>query len=341
MKKSIVLLLCAGLLVCGCTSPTPQQQTANSTTAQVVIKLDPALDELISAGATLEVLGEGYTWAEGPLWVAAEQMLLFTDVPENKVYKWKEGEGATVYLSPSGYTGDPTKAGREPGANGLTLDQEGRLLLCQHGDRQVARMDATFADPKPSYVSLVSNYEGKKFNSPNDLVMSRTGDIYFTDPPYGLTNLDDSPLKEIPFNGVYRLKPNGAVDLLTSEMTKPNGIAFSPDQRTLYVANSDPAKALWMAYPVNDDGTIGAGRLFFDATDKIGTSPGLPDGMKVDSAGNIFATGPGGVLVLSAEGKHLGTIDTGVPTANVAFGETEKVIFITAQSRLLRMTLKD
>jgi len=340
--KFTYLGVAAMMLIFSCgPQKSAEEKTTDPETPDVVDRVDPAIDKLISKGATLEVLGEGYTWAEGPVWVASEQMVLFTDVPNNVVYKWKEGEGVSVFLKPSGYTGQQGDEQREPGANGLILDKEGHLLLCQHGDRRVARMDAPISSPVSQFTTLVDNFEGKRLNSPNDLILSSWGDIYFTDPPYGLTGLDDSPIKEISFNGVYRLKKSGELELVTDEMSKPNGIAMSPDEKTLYVANSDPKRSIWMSFPVNDDGSIGEGKVFFDATELTKANPGNPDGMKVDSQGNIFATGPGGVVVMNSEGKHLGTIMTGAPTANIAFGGSDKVVFITSESRLLRMKLRD
>jgi len=238
-------------------------------------------------------------------------------------------------LKPSGYTGTTARGG-EPGSNGLNVDAEGRLILCQHGDRRVARL----ADDGKSFVTLADRYEGKRFNSPNDSAYTSKGDLYFTDPPYGLLGKNDDPAKEIPFNGVYRLAKDGKVTLLTKEMTYPNGIAFSPDEKTLYVANSDPDKAIWMAFPVQDDGTLGKGRVFFDATSmaKAGRK-GLPDGMKVDRAGNIFATGPGGVLVFDPDGTHLGTFDTNEATANCGWGDDGSSLYITADMYLGRVKL--
>lgn len=339
--KSLHLAIPIVVLVMSCSPEKKQEQATDQTAPKAVLRHDPAIDKLIDTDAQLEVLGEGYAWAEGPVWVPTEQMVLFTDIPNNAINKWKDGEGVTLFLKPSGYTGDSAIQQREPGANGLILDKEGRLLLCQHGDRRIARMEAPLSEPAPNFTTLADRYDGKRFNSPNDLIMSSGGDIYFTDPPYGLTGLDSSPIKEIPFNGVYRLRPTGEVELLTDELSKPNGIAMSPDEKTLYVANSDPERSIWMSFPVNDDGSIGEGKVFFDATALAKEMPGNPDGLKVDSHGNLFATGPGGVLILSPDGKHLGTILTGAPTANIAFGDSDKVVYITASSRLLRMKLRE
>ncbi len=300
-----------------------------------VERLDPRLDKLIPPDAKLEQLAEGFKWSEGPVWVPKYGgQLLFTDIPNNRVVKWQEGKGAATFLQPSGYTGKDRFTGYEPGANGLALDKEGRLILCQHGDRRVARLekDGTF-------MTLADKYMGKRFNSPNDLVFMSNGDLYFTDPPYGLPKNVDDPAKELDFQGVYRLKPDGTVTLLTREMTRPNGIGLSPDEKTLYVANSDPKMAIWKRFPVKEDGTLGEGKVFFDATKWVGKErPGLPDGLKVDKDGNVFATGPGGVLVFAADGTHLGTIQTGVPTANCAFGgEDGSMLFVTANTTLCRI----
>jgi gluconolactonase len=213
------------------------------------------------------------------------------------------------------------------------LDRQGRLILCQHGDRRVARLEA---DGK--FTTLADKYMGKRFNSPNDGVFKSNGDLYFTDPPYGLLKQNEDPAKELEHNGVYRLSAvDDSVSLLTKEMTFPNGIAFSPDEKTLYVANSDPKRAIWMAFTVKEDGTLGAGRVFADTTSDAGTKKGLPDGMKVDKAGNLFATGPGGVLVFAPDGTHLGTFSTGQATANCAFGENGSVLFITADMYIGRV----
>jgi gluconolactonase len=213
--------------------------------------------------------------------------------------------------------------------------------MCQHGDRRMARMEAPLDNPQPAFVTLADKYEGKRFNSPNDAVYKSNGDLYFTDPPYGLEQNADDPAKEIPFQGVYRLGKDGRVYLLTRDLSRPNGLAFSPDEKTLYVANSDPEKAIWMAYAVTETGSLIRGRVFFDATPMVGQqAPGLPDGMKVNRQGFIFATGPGGVLVFNSQAEHLGTINTGQATSNCAFNEDESVLYITADDYLMRVKLK-
>ncbi len=294
----------------------------------------------------MERLAEGFDWAEGPVWIKAGKgigpgpepdpggYLVFSDVPRNTVYRWKPGEtGANIFLRPSGYTGGKPRGG-EPGSNGLTLDLSDRLVLCQHGDRRVARWD------NGAYVTLADRYEGKRFNSPNDAAYKSNGDLYFTDPPYGLLGKNDDPAKEIPYNGVYRLSKDGTLTLLTKDLSFPNGLAFAPDEKTLYVANSDPKRAVWTAFPVKDDGTLGPGRLFFDATASGGTKKGLPDGMKVDQSGNLFATGPGGVLIFDPDGTHLGTLATGEATANCGFGDDGSTLYVTADMYLVRIRLK-
>ncbi len=201
-------------------------------------------------------------------------------------------------------------------------------------------MDAPLSNPKAKFTSLSDDYNGKKLNSPNDAAVNKNGEIYFTDPPYGLEFNMDDPAKELDFQGVYKIDKNGKTVLLTKELSRPNGIAFSPDYKKLYVANSDPQKAIWMEYEVAGDGLLKNGKVFFDATDKTADLKGLPDGMKVHKNGWLFATGPGGVLVFNSQGKHLGTIFTGEATANCTFNDDYSVLYITADDYLLRVKLK-
>jgi gluconolactonase len=299
-------------------------------------RVDPAFDQLVEPGAVVELLADQkFQWSEGPIWDAAKRRLLFSDIPRNMIWEWSQAGGLKEFLKPSGYTGSEPFTGREPGSNGLTFNKAGELLLCQHGDRRIAKLSGG------KFVTLADRYQGKRLNSPNDLVIKSNGDIYFTDPPYGLPKGAEDPAKELEFQGVYRLSPRGELTLLTRDLSRPNGLAFSPDERTLYVANSDPGKAIVMAYAVKDDGTLGAGRIFFDATKAAQQKkPGLPDGMKVSRDGTVWATAPGGVLVYTSTGKHLGTLVTGVPTANLAFGDDGSTLYITADKNLARLRTK-
>lgn len=294
---------------------------------------DPRFNTLVSPDAKIEVLATGFAWSEGPIWLRDRGFLLFSDIPRNAIMKWSMEDGLSLFIKPSGYTGI-APYGKEPGSNGLTVDGLGQLVSCEHGDRRVARLDWNGGKR-----TLADLYEGKRLNSPNDLVYRRaTGDLYFTDPPYGLpTQSDDDPRKELPFNGVYKVSADGTITLLVRDMTRPNGLAFSPDEKTLYVAQSDRAQAIWNAFPVKDDGTLGERRLFADVTELAKTLEGLPDGLKVDRAGHLFATGPGGVLVYTPDGTRLGRIETGQATANCAWGDDGSTLYITANTLLLRI----
>lgn len=330
-------LAAALLLLAGATRPLA---------AQSIERLDPAFDALVARDATVETLARGIAWAEGPVWRrdaggagtrrGAGGYLLFSDAPRNTIWKWQDGEGLTVFLRPAGYT-LPDPPGRELGSNGLTLDAEGRLVMADHGNRQIARLD----DSLFTKTTLVARYQGKRLNSPNDLVFRSTGDLFFTDPPFGLRGVDRSPLKEQAVNGVYRLAPDGALTLLTGDLSFPNGIALSPDERTLYVAVSDGARPVVMAYDLAADGTIANGRVLFDATPLLRAGRrGAPDGLRVDRAGNLFVAAAGGVIVLSPAGTHLGSILTGQPTANCAFGDDGSTLYMTANDRLMRVRLR-
>ncbi len=339
-------LLLLGLLSCKNSSgekamdaPPPAADTAAYPAIGAVIVLDDRLSEILDTNAVVEALAEGYEWAEGPLWLEEQQALIWSDVPQNTIFRWKEGEGASVYLQPSGYTSGPERGG-ETGSNGLLLSPDGRLALCQHGDRRVAMMDAPLSSPRADFITIADTYEGKRFNSPNDAAYDQDGHLYFTDPPYGLEKNMDDPAKEIPFQGVYRISPEGEVFLMTDELSRPNGIAFSPDFSRCYVANSDPERPIWMVYEVDENKNFSNGRVFFDATELAKNKPGMPDGLKVNKEGILFATGPGGVLVISAEGEHLGAVSTGQATANCAFNADESVLYMTADKYIARVALK-
>jgi gluconolactonase len=297
-------------------------------------RLDPRFDALVPKDAVIEVLASGFEWAEGPVWVKKEGAVLFSDIPRNRVNRWKQGEGLSVYLEPAGFTG-PSAYGNERGSNGLTLDRQGNLISCEHGDRRVSRLT-----PGGGKRTVADNYKGKRFNSPNDVAVHSSGALYFTDPPYGLPKGFDDERRELGFCGVYRVTPDGAVTLLCDTMTRPNGICFSPDEKRLYVAQSDPEAPIWKVFNVKADGTLDEGKTFFDGTKLFKErKKGLPDGLKVDTQGNVFATGPGGVLVLAADGTHLGTILTGQATANCGFGDDGKTLYMTADSHLCRIKL--
>jgi gluconolactonase len=344
MKRLAVLPVLALLgFAVACITATRGDDKKAAKTLGTIERLDPAFDKLIGPDAKLEVLVAGHVWTEGPVWVPRDGgFLLFSDIPRNSIYKWQEGKGESLFLKPSGGTGKDASILKEPGSNGLLLDPEGRLVLCEHGDRRVSRLDSWDGKSK---TTLADRYKGKPLNSPNDGVFKSNGDLYFTDPPYGRAlrepkGDEEFPGRDLDFCGVYRLSKDGKLTLLTREMSKPNGIAFSPDEKTLYVANSDPKKAIWMRFPVKDDGTLGEGKVFYDTTKWVGEKKGLPDGMKVDAKGNVFATGPGGVLVFTPDGKHLGTLATGVPTANCNWGDDGTVLYVCADKALTRIKTK-
>jgi gluconolactonase len=299
-----------------------------------IVRLDPRLDRLVPRDATLEKLADGFAWVEGPAWNRAGGYLVFSDIPNNSVFSWHNATGIGLFLKPSGYTGPAPFRGREPGSNGLTFDSAGRLVLCEHGDRRIARLES---DGRKTV--LADRYEGKRLNSPNDLAFTSNGDLYFTDPPFGLPQTFDDPLKELDFSGVYRLLRNGTLMLLSRDLRAPNGIAFSPSEKTLYVSNADPNHAVWMAYDVRTDGTLGPGRVFFDATAWTRTKKGAPDGMKVDHQGNLFTAGPGGLHVFAPDGTHLGSIETGGIVSNAAWGDDGSVLYLTADTAIYRIAL--
>jgi gluconolactonase len=299
--------------------------------AATIERLDPAFDALVAKAAVVEHLADGFNWSEGPVWDPAQGALLFSDVPENRVYRFRDGAGVTVFLEPSGFTGSAYN-GRERGSNGLTLDPAGRLTLCQHGDRRVARL----AVDRKHFETVVDRVDGHRFSSPNDLCFDRAGNLFFTDPPYGLPS--DTP-QETAFNGVYRLGTDGKLTVIARDMARPNGVALSPDERTLYVGSTDGGEPWIKAFALNADGSVASSRIFFDgsALMKAGRHGGF-DGLKVDAQGNLWTSGPGGILVISPAGQHLGSILTQRATANCAFGDADhQTLYITADEALLRV----
>ncbi|WP_455377229.1 SMP-30/gluconolactonase/LRE family protein [Petrachloros mirabilis] len=297
----------------------------------MITRLDPRFDQLVPRYATLEKIADGFTWVEGPVWHKQGGYLLFSDIPTNAVYRWKPGEGTTVFLKNSGYSGSILFAGKEPGSNGLTFDADGNLVICRHGDRQIGRLETD-----GTITPLATSYNGYKINSPNDLVFKSNGDLYFTDPPFGLPGVFDDTGKA-PVQGVYRVQKDGTVTRLIADIKAPNGIAFSPDEKTLYVSDVDPERAAWLAYDVKADGTVSNGRVLFDAT-RWRRDPFFgPDGFKVDEHGYIFGARPGGLSVIAPDGTLLGTIETGQPTSNVAWGEDGSTLFITGGSAVYRL----
>lgn len=328
MKNLFILSV---FLVLACT-PKKETKTMGS-----VERLDPALDNYIDINTKPEIIAEGFDWSEGPVWVESEKMLLFSDVPTNTIYKWTETNGLEKYLSPSGYTGNVPRGG-EMGSNGLTLNNDGKLVLCQHGDRRVAVLNSDFKNPKPGFTTLADRYDGKRFNSPNDVTFDKQGNFYFTDPPYGLLkNMADSS-KELPYQGVYKVKPDGSIILLVDSLTRPNGVGLSPDNKTLYIGNSDGPTAKWYSFTIEGDSLKDA-KIFYWTNYKE-EEKGAPDGLTVHSTGAVFASGPGGIWIFDPSGKALGRIVIPEATANCEFSADEKILFTTSDNYLLRIKLK-
>ncbi len=319
----------------------PPMVAKNATgTLGTIERLDPALDALLAPDAKVEILVEGIHWSEGPVW--ADDGLFFSDVRQNTIYHWTQKDGVKPYLQPSGYNNTAPRGG-EPGSNGLTLDLDGHLVICQHGNRRVARLEAD-----GTITPLADQMGGKRFNSPNDLCFDTKGNFYFTDPPYGMIESN----RELDVNGVYFVPPGGKPRLLptdtisyadgkTAPLKFPNGIAISPDGKGLYVAVSDPKNPVIVRYDLQPDGVISNGKVFFDSAPLVAKKlQGLPDGFKFDTKGNIWLGGPGGLLIISPEGKHLGTLLTGVPTANCAWGDDGSTLYICANHNVCRIKTK-
>jgi gluconolactonase len=309
--------------------------TAKRCQAGDIERVDARFDAIVAADARLECLADGFAWVEGPVWSERDGVLFFTDIPANAVYRLHPGQKAEIFLEPAGYSGMAVFGGREPGANGLAIDAQGRMILCEHGDRRVTRLE-----PGGGRTVLADRYEGKRLNSPNDVVLAADGSLYFTDPPFGLPGGYEDPTRELDFTGVFRRGADGNVELVVGDLGAPNGVALSPDGRTLYVSNSARKRAVVMAYALGGNGlVVGAGWLLFDATPWLAPGSGVPDGMAVDSAGNVFLAGPGGVHVLASDGTRLGLIRIHARTSNVTLAEDRRALYVTASSAVYRMNL--
>ncbi|MCG2460487.1 SMP-30/gluconolactonase/LRE family protein [Flavobacteriaceae bacterium F89] len=343
MKKHLCTILLGTLFLLGCKqSNKKESQIMERQSSDFSVEiLDREALNLIDPKAGIQIVASGFEWTEGPLWIKEGGYLLFSDIPNNRVLKLDSNNKVSVYLEQSGLTGNNPK-GKEPGSNGLLLDSNDHLVLAQHGDRRIARMEAPLDHPAPNFSTIVDNYEGKKLNSPNDAVYDKAGNLYFTDPMYGLPKGMDDPTKELNFQGVYCHLKTG-VTILLDTLTRPNGIALSPDEQKLYVAVSDEKHAVWYQYNLVAPGEVNGKQLFYDVTNLIGIEgqQGLPDGMKINNNGYVFASGPGGLWIFNPEAKAIARIHTGRLTSNCAFSGDEKKLFLTADQDVLRVDLKE
>ncbi|MGI4761357.1 MAG: SMP-30/gluconolactonase/LRE family protein [Janthinobacterium lividum] len=331
MQKTVFLFLGLALGLGG--RPAAAQAPGYLTTGRVT-RQAPALDQVLTPEARLEVVASGFSHIEGPLWVPDSSMLLFSDTPLGTIYRWKAAGGTSVFLKNSGYTGRLPYS-KEPGSNGLTLDERGNLLLCEHGDRRLASLALS---QKSGKRTLTDNFEGKRYNSPNDVVRAPGGAVYFTDPPFGLPRQAQDPLRELPYTGVFRRAADGQVTAEATDVPYANGLAFSPDNRTLYVSNADSLRPLILAYEVGKNGKLSKPRPFFDMT-KLPRArfKEVPDGLKVDQAGNVYATGFGGLLIISPQGQLLGTVDPGEVVTNCAWGDDGHSLYLMATTFVCRL----
>jgi len=319
-------------------TPCPGQEEYRTTGG--VARLSPEIDLIISPGTLPEILAEGFEWSEGPLWLPEQEKVIFSDIPNNSIFEWSEKEGLKLYLKPSGYT-DTIARGGETGSNGLILDGNGQLVLCQHGDRRMARMMAPLDAPAANFETIAGAWEGKRFNSPNDAVFSSNGNLYVTDPAYGMELRYNDPRREMDFTGVFLITPGGEVSLQTDQLSAPNGVGLSPDESSLYVGNSGGSSgSIWMEYKIAEDGSLQNEKLFYDARPASDSLRGGPDGLVVRNDGIIFATGPGGVWILTPEGKHLGIIKTGQATSNCTLDAKNRYLYMTADMYLMRIRLR-
>ncbi len=330
LRKILTVITLSSIMTDCDTRDAAPPQNGNQVTS-FITRMDPRLDVLVAADTEVEKLADGFVFLEGPVWHQTTKQLFFSDVRDNATYVWSEENGLHDFIKPV-FNGNSN--GRSVGSNGLTIDKNGCIIMLEHGYRRISRACQTTLIKREV---LADNYDGKRFNSPNDSTWHSDGSLYFTDPPYGLTGLEDDPERDLDFNGIFRLKTDGTIELLFAGQSRPNGIALSPDEKILYVANSDSANKVWYAYDVLSDGSLVNQRIFFDVNDQA--SPGAPDGMKTDFNGNIFATGPGGVWIFDPDGTPLGTISTGEVTANVAWGDNGSTLYLTSSTGLYRVKL--
>ena len=328
-----LIVLSAVILLSSCVNSdtTHSLQSVTTKTMGNIVRLDPRINAIIANNAMIEVIAEGHQWTEGPVWLPEQQALLYSDVPTNEIYIWREGKQSRVWLTPSGYTGSQPRGG-ELGSNGLVINSDGQLLIAQHGDRRIARLTASLDTPEAKFDTLIDNFKGLRFNSPNDLTFRHNGDLYFTDPPYGLSDGLNDPMKELLMQGVYRLSAAGKISLVTDQLSGPNGIAFSPEQDILYVTNSDDKQPVVMSYKVSPEGDISDPKIFFNTGG---------DGIAVDQQGNIYLTGnKEGVKVINSQGELLGLINTSQRTSNCTFGDNGSTLYITSDDYVVRIQLK-
>ncbi len=341
MRNIVLTSICCLIILRSCNNPSTSAAALQKDTIGKIEVYSKDAASLIDSNASIEIIGRHYQWSEGPVWIASKKMLLFSDVRANTVFSWNMKDTPVAYLSPSGYTDTAVRNG-ENGSNGLTLDRNGNLLLCQSGNRQVVRMNASLDSPKPSFTVLSSNYKGRKFNSPNDLICDSKGNIYFTDPIYGLPQHENDPSREMNFEGVFKIGIDGKTTLLIDSIQRPNGIALSLDEKILYIGSTDDKHGGWYSYQLDNDGNIVSGKILLDATtlkEKATIKQG-GDGFKIDKFGNLFAAGPDGLNIISPEGKLMALIRIyNRPVSNCAFNETKDVVYITADDLVLRVKL--
>lgn len=343
--RKVLLAVALGywIVSAGCHSPiTPAGPSRPDGDIGKIELYDTSAGRFIDSNAVIEVIGRHYLWSEGPVWVPAKQMLLFSAVRENKIYQWNGKDTPVAFLTPSGYTDTAYRDG-ENGSNGLALDREGRLLLCQSGNRQVVRLNASLDSPHPVFTVLAPNFKGRKFNSPNDLVADSKDNIYFTDPIYGLPKHENDPTRELAFEGVYKISPNGKVTLVIDSILRPNGIALSLDEKFLYIGSSNDRHPRWYIYPLDSSGDVKGGGVLMDGTEQLNKAKvrQSADGFKIDKYGNLFAAGPDGINIISPAGELLGLIRIyNRPASNCAFNETKDVLYITAADLVLRVKLR-